>query len=102
MSRKQRESDIRHGLDETERDFADHFKSVGVAEGEAKRRARKIVKERGIGERVEQQHRHDPVKAEQAARNREAVEKQQRAREESADRAKHEAEKRRTGRLYFT
>lgn len=102
MARSDEEAKIRGSLDTVERDFKAHFQKAGMGETEAIESARKIVKRRGIGERVEKTARHDPEKAAANTARAEAAARQADAAREAKERAAHAAEKQRTGRKYFT
>lgn len=95
-------TDIRKGLNQTESDLIKHFLSKGRSESEAIDLARKMVRKRNIGNRIEKMSRHDPSKEAIAEANRREVARQKREAEESKNRAEIEDAKRRTGRLYFT
>jgi len=97
-----RESTIRESLDIVEREMSEHFQRVGVDEREARRRARKMVKQRNIGERVESQSRHDREKAEANAERKQQIERAKAEAREKAEREQHARKMRETGRTYFT
>jgi len=93
---------IRDGLASVENDFIAHFQKAGMSEVDAIEHARKMVRRRNIGRRVEETAHHDPEKAAANEAKRQAVERQKAAAQETRERAAHEAEKRRTGRKIFT
>jgi len=97
-----RESTIRDSLDVVEAEMAEHFQKVGVTEREARRRARKMVKQRNIGERVEKQARHDRDKAQANAERQQTIERAKAEAREKEERQRHAQKMRETGRKFFT
>lgn len=102
MAKSDEAARIRGGLDSVENDFIAHFQKQGMSETEAIESARKMVKRRGIGERVERSHHHDTDKAAANEARVQTIERQKEAARDARERAEHEAEKRRTGRKIFT
>lgn len=99
---KLKESDIRRGLESVEQEIKQTFVKAGVSESEAAARAEKVVRRRGIGERVERQHQHDPAKEKAAEGNRAEHARVQRERDERRENARIDEIRKKTGRKFFT